>query len=209
LLLGGVGLGLTSTPVTNTTTGSVPSNRSGMASGIDMSARWVTLAINISLMGLLLAVGSVDGLRERLAGQLPEPQIRTLAAHVANGDELAELRQLFPRLTPLDSAGILVRSALTQGYGLVTLYGGIAVWVIVTASLITFADLSRQIDPTGPTCRGYLPRQVERWAPQPPGPERVAARHLGQSCEKPLVKRGAGGRGRTDDLPLTRRVLYH
>ncbi|MGW6276946.1 MFS transporter [Kribbella sp. NPDC055071] len=54
LLLSGIGLGLTSTPVTNTTTASVPSNRSGMASGIDMSARLVTLAINISVMGILL-----------------------------------------------------------------------------------------------------------------------------------------------------------
>lgn len=31
LLLGGIGLGLTSTPVTNTTTGPVPGSRSGMA----------------------------------------------------------------------------------------------------------------------------------------------------------------------------------
>src|SRR5207302_944801 len=70
LLLGGVGLGLTTTPVTNTTTGSVPGNRSGMASGIDMSARLVTLAINISVMGLLLAVGITNSLRERLSGPL-------------------------------------------------------------------------------------------------------------------------------------------
>ena len=37
-LIAGIGLGLTNTPVTNTTTGSVPSDRAGMASGIDMSA---------------------------------------------------------------------------------------------------------------------------------------------------------------------------
>jgi EmrB/QacA subfamily drug resistance transporter len=50
-MLAGIGLGLTNTPVTNTTTGSVPSARAGMASGIDMSARLITLAINIALMG--------------------------------------------------------------------------------------------------------------------------------------------------------------
>lgn len=54
LLLAGVGLGLTNTPVTNTTTASVPSERSGMASGMDMSARMISLAINISIMGALL-----------------------------------------------------------------------------------------------------------------------------------------------------------
>jgi hypothetical protein len=58
LLLAGVGLGITNTPVTNTTTASVPSSRAGMASGIDMSARMTSLAINISVMGLLL---STDG----------------------------------------------------------------------------------------------------------------------------------------------------
>lgn len=63
-LLAGTGLGITNTPVTNTTTGSVPANRSGMASGIDMSARMISLAINIALMGLLLT----DGDSGELAG---------------------------------------------------------------------------------------------------------------------------------------------
>ncbi len=36
-LVAGIGLGITNTPVTNTTTGSVPPARAGMASGIDMS----------------------------------------------------------------------------------------------------------------------------------------------------------------------------
>lgn len=53
MLLAGIGLGLINTPVTNTTTGSVSKDRAGMASGIDMSARLITLAINISIMGLL------------------------------------------------------------------------------------------------------------------------------------------------------------
>jgi EmrB/QacA subfamily drug resistance transporter len=150
LLLGGVGLGLTSTPVTNTTTGSVPSNRSGMASGIDMSARLVTLAINISVMGLLLATGISDNLRERLSGQVTEDQVRALATHVANGDDPAALRHAFPQLTSLDSAGSLVRSALTQGFGLVTLYGGVTVWVIATASLITFGRSRRVATPSMP-----------------------------------------------------------
>ena len=53
----GIGLGLTNTPVTNTTTGSVPSTRAGMASGIDMSARLISLGANIALMGFVLVNG--------------------------------------------------------------------------------------------------------------------------------------------------------
>lgn len=52
-VVAGVGLGLTNTPVTNTTTGSVSADRAGMASGLDMSARMVSLAVNIAIMGLL------------------------------------------------------------------------------------------------------------------------------------------------------------
>lgn len=54
LLLAGVGLGVTNTPVTNTTTASLPPDHAGTASGIDMSARMISLAVNLSVMGLLL-----------------------------------------------------------------------------------------------------------------------------------------------------------
>jgi Na+/melibiose symporter-like transporter len=53
----GVGLALTNSPTTNTTTGSVSADRAGMASGIDLSARLITLALNIALMGLVLLLG--------------------------------------------------------------------------------------------------------------------------------------------------------
>ncbi|MGV9387432.1 MFS transporter [Nonomuraea sp. NPDC003707] len=143
LLLSGIGLGLTNTPVTNTTTASVPSNRSGMASGIDMSARLVTLAVNISVMGILLSVGIFNSLQARLSRQLSRQQVLDVAAHVANGDSPAALREAFPQLTLLDSSGSLVPSALARGFGLITLYGGIAVWMLATASLIVFGVFRR------------------------------------------------------------------
>jgi EmrB/QacA subfamily drug resistance transporter len=134
-LLAGAGLRLANTPATNTTTGSVPSNRAGMASGIDMSARLISLAINIALMGLLLTVGISQNLREQLSGRLTGSQVQDLAERVANGDDLPTLRHAFPQV---GSAEDLVRPALTHGFGLVTLYGGLAVWVIATASLMVF-----------------------------------------------------------------------
>ncbi len=122
-LLAGAGLGLVNTPVTNTTTASVPGDRSGMASGIDMSARLVSLAVNIAVMGLLLVTGIADGLRAQLSGRLAEPAIRALAQRVANGE---------------DAAGGLAGPALARGFGLATLYGGVAACLIAAASLVTF-----------------------------------------------------------------------
>jgi EmrB/QacA subfamily drug resistance transporter len=155
LLVSGVGLGLTSTPVTNTTTGSVPGNRSGMASGIDMSARLVTLAVNISVMGILLSVGIARSLRERLSGHLPPQQVHDVAAHVANGDSPATLRAAFPQLGQLDPSGSLVSSALTRGFGLITLYGCVAVWLLATASLMVF-----RVSP-----RSRVPSELARVSP--------------------------------------------
>jgi hypothetical protein len=66
-LIAGTGLGITNTPVTNTTTGSVSSDRAGTASGMDMSARMVSLAINIALMGFIL----VSGVLAQLARAMP------------------------------------------------------------------------------------------------------------------------------------------
>ncbi|AZE87773.1 MFS transporter [Pseudomonas orientalis] len=56
-VMAGTGLALTNSPTTNTTTGAVSADRAGMASGIDFSARLITLALNIALMGLVLLLG--------------------------------------------------------------------------------------------------------------------------------------------------------
>ncbi|WP_460149345.1 MFS transporter [Pseudomonas sp. S3_E10] len=67
-VIAGVGLALTNSPTTNTTTGSVSADRAGMASGIDLSARLITLALNIALMGLVLLLG----ISHQLAATLPD-----------------------------------------------------------------------------------------------------------------------------------------
>ena len=43
-IVAGIGLGFTNTPVTNTATAAVPPERAGMASGMDMSARFISLS---------------------------------------------------------------------------------------------------------------------------------------------------------------------
>ena len=139
-LLAGIGLGLTNTPVTNTTTGSVPSTRAGMASGIDMSARLITLAINIALMGFILVEGVLSYLKSALPGSTDSLWLRSLAEKIAAGN-IASLAQSFPELSSLDSSGSIVRAALVHGFGLVMLYGGIGAWILAAASFVIFAPL--------------------------------------------------------------------
>lgn len=137
-LLAGIGLGLTNTPVTNTTTGSVSSNRAGMASGIDMSARLITLAVNIALMGFILVEGILSYLKTTLAHQaLYSLPLRALAEKIASGS-FHTLKHDFPQLIVLDPSGTVVHAALVQGFDWVMLYGGLGVWILSLASFITF-----------------------------------------------------------------------
>jgi len=141
-LVAGAGLGVTNTPVTNTTTGSVSAARAGMASGIDMSARFITLAINIALMGCLL----VKGVSHHLSAALAD------AHGAAPWDRLA-LRIAAGNLAPAEAGHwvqgsgtgfeTLGRAALASGFGWLMLYGGIAVCTLAVASYLTFPGRTR------------------------------------------------------------------
>ncbi|GAB2941027.1 MFS transporter [Hafnia psychrotolerans] len=124
-LLAGVALGLTNTPVTNTTTGSVPGHRAGMASGIDISARLITLAINIALMGSLLVAGITASLRGRLPLPVNEMDLHRLAERIAGGAEL-------------DNVHSAAQLALIDGFSGVLMYGALGVWLLSLASYLLF-----------------------------------------------------------------------
>lgn len=125
-VLAGVGLGLTNTPVTNTTTAAVPTARAGMASGIDMSARLITLAVNIALMGFLLLEGILSYLRSTMNAGI---EWHAVAAKIAAGN-------LLPGAA--DVSGEIAHAALVHGFGWVMLYGGLGAWVLAAASFLTF-----------------------------------------------------------------------
>jgi len=120
--MAGVGLALTNSPTTNTTTGSVPADRAGMASGIDLSARLITLALNIALMGLVLLLG----ISHQLAEVLPETSALdwpAISQHIAAG-----------KLEVLSSMGLAradAQAALRHGAGWAMLVCGRrgCVWV--------------------------------------------------------------------------------
>ena len=149
-LLAGVGLGLTNTPVTNTTTGSVSSSCAGMASGIDMSARLITLAINIALMGFILVEGIVSSLRTAFPRAFHTSQLHSLAEMIAVGNA-ASLRQASPELFSVGSSGAFVHAALVQGFSSVMLYAAIGVWVLAAMSFLMFSARKACPDKTGTT----------------------------------------------------------
>ena len=130
------------TVVTNTITGSVPGARAGMASGMDMSARLITLAINIALMGFVLLEGVHAHLRGALSASLDAPRLRALAERVAAGS-FTSLGEAFPALSQADPSGTAVHAALVHGFGLVMLYGGVGVWVLAGVSWLVFGSGSK------------------------------------------------------------------
>jgi len=120
-LIAGIGLGLTNTPVTNTTTGAVAEARAGMASGIDMSARLITLAVNIALMGVILVGGVYAYLSHGMVGGegLRRMAEEIAAGHVSGGGGIG-----------------VARAALVHGFEGVLLYGGIGVILLAGASFL-------------------------------------------------------------------------
>jgi EmrB/QacA subfamily drug resistance transporter len=150
-VLCGIGLGLTNTPVTNTATGSVSPDRAGMASGIDMSARLITLAINIAMMGFILLEGVLSYLTRVLPASADRGQLRLLAEKVAAGDMASLLHEQTAgntasslALAAMDSQGAIVHAALVHGFGLVMLYGGAGAWLLALLSVLTFGPGARQ-----------------------------------------------------------------
>ncbi|WP_316810283.1 MFS transporter [Pedobacter heparinus] len=142
MLLSGIGLGMSNTTVTNTTTGSVSPDRAGMASGIDMSARLITLAINIALMGFLLSKGVSIHLKRAFSGTFDEVQLHSAAGKIAAGN-FAGLLEKMPGIKTLDPTGDITHSALAGGFQLLTLFSGIGVIFLALVSFFIFKPRSQ------------------------------------------------------------------
>ncbi|MFF2321432.1 MFS transporter [Agrobacterium sp. NPDC058088] len=134
-IVAGIGLGLTNTPVTNTTTGAVSPARSGMASGIDMSARMISLAINIPIMGFILVEGVRASLRAHLPAETDVNVLQSLAEKIAAGTAGTSAQRV---------SETLVHQALADGFGLVMLYAGIGVWLLAGLSFSVFGRQGRE-----------------------------------------------------------------
>lgn len=134
-ILAGSGLGMVNTPVTNTATAAVPGERAGMASGIDVSSRLITLAINIAMMGFLLVQGTFSYLQHAIPVAGPD-QLFALSKQLVAGSLSAEQMGMHQP----DIFG----KALEQGFGRVFLYGGAGVWVLALISFVIFNPVRRK-----------------------------------------------------------------
>ena len=105
-----------------------------MASGIDISARLIALAINIAVMGAVLVAGVAAHLKGALGGSLDPNATRALAEKIAAGD-LSALSHL---AQTVGAAPALARAALVDGFGWVMLYGGIGVIVLAGLAFLVF-----------------------------------------------------------------------
>lgn len=128
-MVAGIGIGLTNTTVTNAATGAVAAERVGMASGIDTSARMISLAINIALMGLILVEGVLSSLQSSFVGQMTASDLRSLAEKISAGGTLD---------AGYGVSQSVIHAALSEGFGWVMLYGMVGVWLSASASLFVF-----------------------------------------------------------------------
>ena len=136
-VLAGIGLGLTNTVATNTVTASVAAERAGMASGADTSARMISLAFNIAVMGFVLVEGVTAYLRNAL-GITEGAELRQLAEKIAAGDTagIVQNTHLLAHMAPAPEA---VHAALAAGFGEVMVYGAVSVFVLAATSFMVFS----------------------------------------------------------------------
>ena len=74
-------------------------------------------------------------LKSAYSGALDPNRLYQLAEGVASG-QLVE--PSLAELSRLDASGAVVHAALTHGFGLVMLYGGICIWLLAAASFMIF-----------------------------------------------------------------------
>ena len=103
-----------------------------MASGIDTSARFISLALNIAVMGFILVEGIASFLRRQLPPAIDAAQLRSLAEQLTTGTAPTigqGAAAPFPPKRP---------GKLAHGFGWVMLYGGVSVSLFALGSLLVF-----------------------------------------------------------------------
>ena len=136
-VLAGIGLSLTNTTTTNTIMASVAAERSGMASGADTSARMISLAFNIALMGFILVEGIMTYLRNIV--KIPEDVgLRLFEEKIAAGD-VSVLDQNAVLLSHITAPGEAIYAALMSRFGWVITYGAVSAFLLALGSFLIFS----------------------------------------------------------------------
>ncbi|HSX64528.1 MAG TPA: hypothetical protein VLF15_07355, partial [Pseudoxanthomonas sp.] len=103
---------------------------------MEMSARFISLSINIAVMGFILLSGVHASLRDSLGGFLSAERLRSAAEKIAAGN-LSTLGDL-PALPQGAAVSGVVREALAHGFDLLMLYAVVGVWSLSALSLVIF-----------------------------------------------------------------------
>lgn len=100
-----------------------------------MSARLITLAVNIAVMGFLLVEQIARTLRSGATEPIDAAQQRAMAETLAAGDTGMLAMGLRSSGAPGD---LLVQHSIADGFGLVMFYGGIGAWILAGLSFVLF-----------------------------------------------------------------------
>jgi EmrB/QacA subfamily drug resistance transporter len=132
LLVFGVGAGLVNPTMTVAALGTVDAAHSGMASGINNTARQLGIAAGIAGLGAVFESRLAAGTGERLAaGGVPSPQATAAAELAASGDVAGAARSLGGASAALDPA---YTTSFTNALTIVFLVG---IGVIALGALVT------------------------------------------------------------------------
>jgi len=101
---------------------------------MDVSARLITLAVNIAVMGLVLVAGILSALDTAL-GPAPEAaRLRAVAEQLAGGDVVGA-RGALAALDATAAKDAVLHTAVTRGFGWVLLYGALGALLTAAFSL--------------------------------------------------------------------------
>jgi predicted MFS family arabinose efflux permease len=131
MILGGIGIGMVNAPLATTAVGVVEPQRSGMASGINTTARQVGIATGTALYGAIVA-GVIDGraraFAEAVGGQIPADAQGSFSDFIVFG----AYKQLGERAVEPGRAAFLegLNEILLIG-GIVALVGAVVCFVLI------------------------------------------------------------------------------
>ncbi len=123
-------------------------HRAGMASGMDVSARLITLVIHIAVMGLVL-VGRHQGLAARAVGSRAGARAAAGAGPAAGGRRPGRRAAAAGRPCRCRRERCALAGGGDPGLRWVMLYGGLAAWI---TAVLSFAVLRERPGSTSCSC---------------------------------------------------------
>ena len=151
MIVGGVGIGIVNPPLASTAVGVVPTQRAGMASGINSTFRQVGIATGIALLGTLF---SNNVRHEVLARVAAVPGLSRSGPQIATAVQSGEIGKVIARLPEhaRPAVGMITRAAFTTGLNGILLVAAVIALVsgVISLAAIRGRDFAQQQRPGSP-----------------------------------------------------------